>query len=378
MEFLQARRGCKNPSPRRGRTTGPRIKMDGLGCLAQTFFNILEAFQKSVPGLIPLCKFSGRLDERPSKNGETDRVNPQTRQRGSPADRRVENEREQGRFTDQRKQTAIPAMPCPSLPDGKLKRAGLSPQLLTNFYRATIESILCLSAAVWYGSCTAQDRKDLARVVKTAQGIVGSPLPDLDSIYAGLDAEEGPEHIAADPTHPGKWTVLSSSMARGDGVPATVMSKQTPHLISQHNALLDDMTATAAHYSGQAFDSAVDMPDKLSSEDYFSLCVSDSSAEAQADTGIQMGANADRAIVLSCTQEQSVPALQQEAACKDDTMSRACKLMASCLIMSSGDPGPLITPLRPTAVPIVGHYGHYGVWGGGGEVEWESECRGRR
>ncbi|KAI3373429.1 hypothetical protein L3Q82_022040 [Scortum barcoo] len=62
----------------------------------------------------------------------------------------------------------------------KLKRAGLSPQLLTNFYRATIESILCLSAAVWYGSCTAQDRKDLARVVKTAQGIVGSPLPDLE------------------------------------------------------------------------------------------------------------------------------------------------------------------------------------------------------
>ncbi|KAI3360268.1 hypothetical protein L3Q82_014582 [Scortum barcoo] len=43
----------------------------------------------------------------------------------------------------------------------KLKRAGLSPQLLTNFYRATIESILCLSAAVWYGSCTAQDQKDL-------------------------------------------------------------------------------------------------------------------------------------------------------------------------------------------------------------------------
>ncbi|KAI3374501.1 hypothetical protein L3Q82_006316 [Scortum barcoo] len=31
----------------------------------------------------------------------------------------------------------------------KLKRAGLSPQLLTNFYRATIESILCLSAALW-------------------------------------------------------------------------------------------------------------------------------------------------------------------------------------------------------------------------------------
>lgn len=57
-------------------------------------------------------------------------------------------------------------------------------------------------------------------------------------------------------------------------------------------------------------DSAVDMADKLRSEDYFSLCVSDSSAEAQADTGIQMGAKADRAIVLSCMQEQSVLALQ--------------------------------------------------------------------
>lgn len=42
-------------------------------------------------------------------------------------------------------------------------------------------------------------------------------------------------------------------MARGDGVPGMVMSKQTPHLISQHNALSDDMTATAAHYSGQPF-----------------------------------------------------------------------------------------------------------------------------
>ncbi|KAI3365317.1 hypothetical protein L3Q82_010407, partial [Scortum barcoo] len=41
--------------------------------------------------------------------------------------------------------------------------------LLTNFYRATTECILCLSATVCYGSCTAQDRKDLARMMKTAQ-----------------------------------------------------------------------------------------------------------------------------------------------------------------------------------------------------------------
>ncbi|KAI3369319.1 hypothetical protein L3Q82_007573 [Scortum barcoo] len=93
----------------------------------------------------------------------------------------------------------------------KLKRAGLSPQLLTNFNRATIESILCLSATVWYGSCTAQDQKDLARVMKTAQGIVGSPLPDLDSIYAWPDAEEGLTYCRR-PYPPGKWTVCTASI----------------------------------------------------------------------------------------------------------------------------------------------------------------------
>ncbi|KAI3353437.1 hypothetical protein L3Q82_019966, partial [Scortum barcoo] len=35
-----------------------------------------------------------------------------------------------------------------------------------------------------------------------AQGIVGSPLPDLDSIYAGRIQKKA-RHIAADPTHPG-------------------------------------------------------------------------------------------------------------------------------------------------------------------------------
>lgn len=50
--------------------------------------------------------------------------------------------------------------------------------------------------------------------------------------------------------------------------------------------------------SSALIDSALDVPDELSSEDYFPLCVSGSSAEAQADTGIQTGANVDWAIVL--------------------------------------------------------------------------------
>ena len=55
----------------------------------------------------------------------------------------------------------------------KLKWAGLSFWLLVNLYRATVESIMCVSATVLYCSCTGQDRKDLSWVVRTAQGIDG-------------------------------------------------------------------------------------------------------------------------------------------------------------------------------------------------------------
>ncbi len=66
----------------------------------------------------------------------------------------------------------------------KLKKAKVPSQLLVIFYRSTIESILCHCIMVWYTSCTTQNRRDLARIVKTAQRIVVTKLPDLDNIYA--------------------------------------------------------------------------------------------------------------------------------------------------------------------------------------------------
>ncbi len=66
----------------------------------------------------------------------------------------------------------------------KLKKANVPSQLLVNFYRSIIESILCHCITVWYTSCTIQNQRDLARIVKSAQRIVGTKLPDLDSIYA--------------------------------------------------------------------------------------------------------------------------------------------------------------------------------------------------
>ncbi|KAI4902683.1 hypothetical protein NFI96_012333, partial [Prochilodus magdalenae] len=65
-----------------------------------------------------------------------------------------------------------------------LKKVHLSPRILVNFYRCTIESILTNCISVWYGNCCAADRKTLQRVVKMAQRITGTQLPAIQDIYA--------------------------------------------------------------------------------------------------------------------------------------------------------------------------------------------------
>ncbi|KAI3376472.1 hypothetical protein L3Q82_016933, partial [Scortum barcoo] len=96
----------------------------------------------------------------------------------------------------------------------KLKRAGLSPQLQTNFYRATIESILCLSAAVWYGSCTAQDRKELSPGGENSTGDCGksSSRPGLNIRWPDADAEEGLTYVPPTLPHPGNGLFRTASL----------------------------------------------------------------------------------------------------------------------------------------------------------------------
>ncbi|KAI4871374.1 hypothetical protein NFI96_015415 [Prochilodus magdalenae] len=66
-------------------------------------------------------------------------------------------------------------------PSGRrLRKFGLPPDILTTFYRWTQESVLMACITVWYGSCTAYDRKAL---VRTAESIIGSKPPDLQDIY---------------------------------------------------------------------------------------------------------------------------------------------------------------------------------------------------
>lgn len=84
----------------------------------------------------------------------------------------------------------------------KLKHALLPHHLLINFYRTTIESLLTYCCAVWFASCTEQNRKDLQRVVRAAERVIGTTLPPLRDIYTGR-LQKKATCISKDPTHPG-------------------------------------------------------------------------------------------------------------------------------------------------------------------------------
>ena len=83
-----------------------------------------------------------------------------------------------------------------------LKKFGLSPNTLTNFYRCTIESVLTGCITAWYGNCRIQDRKQLQSVINTAQRITQTNLPSMDSLYYTRCLGRA-ACIAKDPTHPG-------------------------------------------------------------------------------------------------------------------------------------------------------------------------------
>lgn len=93
----------------------------------------------------------------------------------------------------------------------RLRKAHLSPQILGNFYPCAIESILTYCITVWYGNCTAHDRKTLQRVVKTAQRVTGTPLPVIKSIYDRRCLRKA-QTIIKDSSHPNHslFTLLPS------------------------------------------------------------------------------------------------------------------------------------------------------------------------
>eukprot|EP00061_Rhincodon_typus_P003115 g19314.t1 len=63
-----------------------------------------------------------------------------------------------------------------------LRKFSTSIKTLTNFYICTIESLLSGCMTAWYGSCSAQDLKELQKVVCTAQTMTEANLSSMGSI----------------------------------------------------------------------------------------------------------------------------------------------------------------------------------------------------
>ncbi|KAK1794349.1 hypothetical protein P4O66_011235, partial [Electrophorus voltai] len=83
----------------------------------------------------------------------------------------------------------------------RLRDFTLPSMVLRNFYTCTIESILTGNITVWFGNSTKQDRQALQRVVRSAERITHTELPDLQSIYYKW-CQTKAKRIVKDPTHP--------------------------------------------------------------------------------------------------------------------------------------------------------------------------------
>ncbi len=65
----------------------------------------------------------------------------------------------------------------------QLKKFNLLQAHMTQFYSAVIESVLCSSITVWFGSASKSDIRRLQRTVRTAERIIGVHLPSLRDLY---------------------------------------------------------------------------------------------------------------------------------------------------------------------------------------------------
>ncbi|KAK1793659.1 hypothetical protein P4O66_012026, partial [Electrophorus voltai] len=83
----------------------------------------------------------------------------------------------------------------------RLRDFRLPSKVLRNFYTCTIESILTGNITVWFGNSTKQDRRALQRVMRSAERITHTELPDLQTIYYKR-CQTKARRIVKDPTHP--------------------------------------------------------------------------------------------------------------------------------------------------------------------------------
>ncbi|KAM9790398.1 uncharacterized protein ACBT44_018978 isoform 1-T1 [Syngnathus typhle] len=84
----------------------------------------------------------------------------------------------------------------------QLKKFNLPRELLKTFYTAIIQSVLCTSITVWFGSASKQDKHRVQRIIRSAEKIIGINLPSIQDLYLSRTRNRA-RNISTDPSHPG-------------------------------------------------------------------------------------------------------------------------------------------------------------------------------
>ncbi|KAK3524985.1 hypothetical protein QTP86_012193 [Hemibagrus guttatus] len=108
------------------------------------------------------------------------------------------------------------------------RKFNLPQELLTHFYSAVIESVLCTSITVWFGSATKSEIRRLHRMVRTAERIIGAPLPTLQELYT-IRVRKRAQKITLDPSHPGH--LLFDLLPSDDVVLLAPLSQDVQHAL---------------------------------------------------------------------------------------------------------------------------------------------------
>ncbi len=91
-----------------------------------------------------------------------------------------------------------------------LRKFNLPQELLKQFYSAIFESVLCSSITVWFGSDTKTDIRRLQRTFRTAERIIGAPLPSLQELYTSRVRKRA-KKVPLDPSDPAHCCLLAGA-----------------------------------------------------------------------------------------------------------------------------------------------------------------------
>ncbi len=115
----------------------------------------------------------------------------------------------------------------------QLRKFKLPQELLKQFYSAIIVSVLCTSINVWFSSATKSDLSRLRRVVRTAEGIIGTTLTTLQELYLSrvrkrLEKPLRTPHIQHTLWTVTVWSTLQSSEYQNDHTQEQILYPSNP------------------------------------------------------------------------------------------------------------------------------------------------------